>query len=240
MIRPFTGRAMHLIVPSCHSMACQDFCCLCCRPGLLQFPDKYRHFGKSRQVQPRLHVASNSKLLQHCCLMQAPPTSHLSITEQQFNWPGQHGRVCRSSHSQDDRQPATPSDHPGIASRLPASCDPVGIQRQVGLPFGKCRCMPAPSPALFRSADEPLPYTLDACESCMHACECPAPCRLNGSLPAFLGNQLILSAINLAGNEFTGSLPPDLFDHLGSLATLNLLNSRITGTIPSNIGWEAL
>jgi len=60
-------------------------------------------------------------------------------------------------------------------------------------------------------------------------------CRLNGSLPAELGNLANLEILNLAGNRLTGRIPRELAD-LASLRVLDLSRNQLNGTIPVGLG----
>ena len=59
--------------------------------------------------------------------------------------------------------------------------------------------------------------------------------RIEGSLPAELGNLTNLTNLNLSANSFTGDIPTQL-GSLTSLTDLNLSFNRLTGTIPTQLG----
>ena len=59
--------------------------------------------------------------------------------------------------------------------------------------------------------------------------------RLNGRIPAALGELDELASLDLSVNQLTGELPPELGD-LANLTSMDLRQNRLTGNIPSSLG----
>ena len=59
--------------------------------------------------------------------------------------------------------------------------------------------------------------------------------RLNGAIPAELGNLANLTSLDLSVNQLTGGIPPEL-GNLANLTRLDLRQNRLTGAIPSSLG----
>ncbi len=63
--------------------------------------------------------------------------------------------------------------------------------------------------------------------------------NLNGTIPADLGDLLMLTQLNLHSNDLSGSIPPEL-NRLSRLQRLFLHNNRLSGTIPNLSGLRNL
>ena len=59
--------------------------------------------------------------------------------------------------------------------------------------------------------------------------------RLNGRLPAELGDLAVLTTLKLSENQLTGTIPPEL-GNLANLTELNLWDNQLTGAIPAKLG----
>ena len=59
--------------------------------------------------------------------------------------------------------------------------------------------------------------------------------RLNGTIPAEIGNLTFLSSLYLYVNQLSGSIPPEL-GNLSNLIYLELNSNRLSGQIPSELG----
>ena len=59
--------------------------------------------------------------------------------------------------------------------------------------------------------------------------------RLNGRLPAELGDLAMLTTLKLSENQLTGTIPPEL-GNLANLTELNLWDNQLTGAIPAKLG----
>ena len=59
--------------------------------------------------------------------------------------------------------------------------------------------------------------------------------RLNGSIPAELGELKALTKINLSGNQLTGSIPTEIGE-LKALTWLTMSANQLTGSIPAELG----
>ena len=60
--------------------------------------------------------------------------------------------------------------------------------------------------------------------------------RINGSIPAELGELKALTKLNLAGNQLTGSIPAELGELKALTDLLELSNNQLTGSIPAELG----
>ncbi|CAN1268590.1 Leucine-rich repeat protein 1 [Linum perenne] len=59
--------------------------------------------------------------------------------------------------------------------------------------------------------------------------------KLNGEIPAELGNLKNLIALDLYNNRLNGSIPTEL-GNLKNLVALDLFNNSLSGSIPSSLG----
>lgn len=59
---------------------------------------------------------------------------------------------------------------------------------------------------------------------------------LSGTFPSGLGNLRNLTQAYLNGNQFSGTLPAGIFEHLGKLSVLSVYKLLLTGTVPTEVG----
>ena len=60
-------------------------------------------------------------------------------------------------------------------------------------------------------------------------------CRLEGSIPSYIGLLTDLNRLSINNNELSGSLPSEV-EHLTALQMLDVAGNALTGSIPSTIG----
>ena len=158
--------------------------------------------------------------------------------------------------------PAPPTPTPAPASTAtPAPPTPIADRRAAQCSNGVAVPNPADNPALVSdcaallaakstlegatgnlnwAADVGISYWDGVClrdnrVSALHLSEWRNEYRLNGVIPAELGNLANLERLDLSGNQLTGEIPPEL-GNLANLKRLNIYGSDLTGGIPLWLG----